>query len=105
MSVQPRMSRAVLACGTVAVLTGVVAILIVVASFTRVDLAAKRFGPTVFDGLHRPEMAGRHLIPERGPVLRAVAAEDLRHLYHDRSSRRRLIEGAAISCAVRVRCV
>ena len=103
--VQPLIGSAVLACGPVAVLTGMVALVIVVAVFTGVDLAAKRFRTAVFDGLHRTAMAWRHLVPELGSVLRAVEAKALSDLSHDRSSMRRLMGAAAISCAVRVRCV
>jgi hypothetical protein len=92
-----------LAFGTVAVLAGMVAVLVVVAVFTVVDLTAKRFGTALFDGLHRTEMALRHLVPELGSVLRAVDAEDLSKLCYDRSSMRRLMEAAAISCALMVR--
>jgi hypothetical protein len=102
---EPLIGGTVLAFGTVAVLAGMIAILVVAAVFTVVDLAAKRFGTALFDGLHRTEMAVRHLVPELGSVLRAMDAEDLSHLYHDRSSMRRLMEAAAISCALTVRCV
>jgi hypothetical protein len=80
-----------------------VAILGVVAVFTVVELAAQRFGTAGFAGLHRPEMAVRQLVPDLGSGLRAREAEARSPLYHDRASMRRLMEAAALSCALTVR--
>jgi hypothetical protein len=102
---EPLMGGTVLACGPVAVLAGMLAILVVVAVFTVGDLAAKRFGTALCDGLQRTEMAVRHLVPALGSGLRAMDAEARSHLDQDRSSMRRLMEAAAISCALTVRCV
>jgi hypothetical protein len=65
---EPLIGGTVLAFGTVAVLAGMVALLVVVAVFTVVDLAATRFGTALFDGLHRTEMAWRHLVPWRRKI-------------------------------------
>jgi hypothetical protein len=97
LALEPRLGRTVLAFRTVAVLAGMIAILVVVAVFTVLHLTAKRFGTAVFDRCHRPEMAMRHPVPELGPVLWAMEAEDLSQLKHVRSSIRRLTAAEAIS--------
>ena len=60
---QPLIGRAVLACGTMAVFAGMIAILVILAVFTEIDVTAKRFCPAVFDRFHGPHMAGQHVGP------------------------------------------
>jgi hypothetical protein len=94
---QPRMGSAVQACGTMAGFAGVRARLVVLAVFPALDVTAKRFCPTVFDGLQGLPMAGQQRVWAVGPILGAVHAADRRDLDQHRSSMRRLMATQASS--------
>jgi hypothetical protein len=53
---QPGVGVVIAALGAVAILTGVVAVAILVAGSTLIDLPAQRFGAAVFNSLHHAEM-------------------------------------------------
>jgi hypothetical protein len=102
---QPRIGRAVLACGTMAVFAGMIALRVILAVFTARDVTAKRFCAAVFDRFPGPHMAGQYVVLELGPIGGAMPAEDLGEFDQHRSSMRRLMATLAISCAWRVRWV
>jgi len=100
---EPRMGGTVLACGTGAVLAGMIARRGVGAGCTVGDLAATRVGTARVDRRQRTARAVRHRVPARGSVRRAMAAAARRPRSPDRASLRRLLAAAASSCAVTVR--
>ena len=83
---QPLLAGLVLALGTVAVLTGVVAVTSFAAILTGVDLPTQNFGAALFDGGHRFEMAGRDASLKLLAIGRAVLAENLGQFDHGRSA-------------------
>jgi hypothetical protein len=100
---QPRLGRAVLACGTVAVCAGLRALLGVVAVCTARDMTAQRCGPAWFDRLHGVPMAGPQLVLACGPRRRALPAEERCEVDQHRAAMRRLRATPASSGAGRVR--
>jgi hypothetical protein len=98
----PLIGRAVLACGTMAVFAGMIALLVSVAVCTAIDVTAKRFCAAVFARFHGPPLAGQPLVRELGPIGGAMPAEDRCEFDQHRSSMRRLMAAPAIACAWRV---
>ena len=102
---QPLLPGRVLALGTVAILARMVAVALLAALGTLVDLSAQGFGATSLDVSHRVQVAGRHARPVLLPVLGTVAAKDLGQLYHVSPAISRSTAIMAISSPWRVRWV
>jgi hypothetical protein len=79
----------ILAFGTVPILAGVVAVMMLLARLTVQEVAAESLSAALLDVLHGPQMRGRHPVAKLCAVLRAVEAEDVSDLYHHRSLIRR----------------
>jgi hypothetical protein len=97
---QPELGLVILALGTVPVLAGVKAVVILLAVVTVIDLAAKPGRAARLDVLHGPTMRGRHPVAKLGSVRGAMKAEDVSQLHHQRSLMRRLMASEA-SCSAR----
>jgi len=102
---EPLVRLIILALGTVAVFARVIAVMPLFALFTEIELAAKLLGAAVFNVRHCPEVRRRHPVSELRPIFRAVEAEDVGDLDHQRSLIRRLMRSAASCSALTVRCV
>ena len=102
---QPFLPGRVLALGTVAILARMVAVALLAALGTLVDLSAERFGAALLDVRHRVQVAGRHARPVLLAVLRSIAAKDLGQLYHVSPAISRSTAIMAISSPWRVRWV
>lgn len=89
--VQPCFGLVILALGTVSILAGVVAVMVLLTWRTVKELAAKSLGATLLDVPYGVKMRGRHAVTELGSVRCAVDAEDVSKLYHHRSQKMRLM--------------
>jgi hypothetical protein len=103
--VEPLLGLVLLALGTVPVLTGVVAVMVLLAGLTVIDLAAERLRAALRNVLHGPPMTGQHPVVKFGTVRGAMDAENLSDLHHHRSSMTRLMASAPRCSALAVRCV
>jgi hypothetical protein len=70
----------------VAVLAGVVAIADFLTLLTGINVPTQSLGSTLFNGLHRLQMAGRNTSFELVTVGRAVLPENLGQVDHGRSA-------------------
>lgn len=81
---QPLVSGVVLAFGTMAILTGMITVQGFITSVTVVYVAPEMLGPTVFNSLHYLPMAPGYVLTIFLAIGRAITAEDVSQLYHDR---------------------
>ena len=79
---KPCIGLIVLAFGTVPVLAGMIAVVVLLARVAEVDLAAESIGAALFDGLHGLEMAGKHTTGKFLPVLGSMTEEDIGDFHH-----------------------
>jgi hypothetical protein len=86
---EPAPGLLAVALRAVAVFAGVVGVEFLVAVVALKHLAAERGRATVFDGRHDAVVAWQESLGELLPIVRAVAAEDVRHLEQPKVSERR----------------
>jgi hypothetical protein len=103
--VEPWRSRVLWALGTVPVLTGVVAVLVLLAGLTVIDLAAERLRAAPLKVLHGPQRPGRPPAAKCRAGLGAMDAAYRSALPHHRARMRRLMASAPSGAALAVRCV
>jgi hypothetical protein len=100
---QPYLGLAILARGTMPVLTGVVAVMVVSACVTVIELAAKRLRAALRDVVHGAKMGGEHPVTTLSSGVGAMEAEDVSDLDHHRSLMMRLRAGDPSAAALTVR--
>jgi len=102
---QPCLGWAILARGTMPVLTGVVAVMVVSACVTVIELAAKRRSAARLNVVQGAQMRGEPPVATLRSVVGAMEAADVSALDHHRARMRRLMACAPRSSALTVRWV
>jgi len=74
---QPLLGLIILTLGTVPVFAGMIAVVVLLARLTAIDVTAQGFRAALPDGLHGLEMTWEHAIGKLFPVLGSMDAEDL----------------------------
>ena len=81
----PSVGLVMLACGTVPMLAGVIAVMGLLTLLTGKEVAAECLRAALRNILHGPQLRGRHPVAKCRAVLGAVDTEDVSELSHHRS--------------------
>jgi hypothetical protein len=100
---QPCLGVAMLALGTMPVLTGVVAVMVVSAFVTGLALAAKRLSAALLNGVQGAKRRGEQPVANWSAVVGAMAAEEVSYLDPHRALMRRVRAGDPSASALTVR--
>ena len=96
---QPRVGLVMLACGTVPLRAGVVALMVVLTLLTGKEVATERLRAALRNVVHSPQMRSRYPVAKPRAVRGAVDAEEVCTLSHHRA----LIGRHAIMRLIRLR--
>jgi hypothetical protein len=83
---QPGFGVVMLTLGTMAISTGMIAVVRLSTMVTVVQVTAERGCATLLDGPHHLEVTGQHLRPIFLPIPLAVLSEDIGHAGHGKSA-------------------
>lgn len=83
---QPFLPLIILTRGAVSVLTGMVAVVVLLTGLTEIYMTSESLRAALLDGLHSLEMAWKHPSPELLLVLGSMNAEDIGYIHHHRSA-------------------